>query len=180
MNIIRRPTPHFKKGRAGYQPSAVVIHLSTGSLRSCDNWFANPASGVSAHYCVGKRGEIHQYVDEKDTAFHAGTVVKPVARIILRHKAANPNYYTVGIEHEGQETDEWTPQMYAASARLIAAICGRWGIPIDSTHVIPHRHIRVDKSCPGYAVNLTKLIALALEISKGEESEGVASPVPAG
>lgn len=169
MNIVRKTTPHFRQGRSGSTPVAVVVHIAEGSLKSVDGWFANPASKVSAHYCVGKRGEVHQYVVESNTAFHAGTLLKPTAPLVIARGKANPNTYTVGIEHEGAAGDAWTPEMYAASARLIAEVCRRWNIPIDSTHIIPHRAIRADKTCPGYAVDLDALIALAVSASRCAE-----------
>src|SRR4051794_15928975 len=58
---------------------AVVIHLIDGSLGSADATFLDNQLDKprSAHYAVGKRGEIHQYVLEKDTAFHAGVILNP-------------------------------------------------------------------------------------------------------
>jgi len=170
MDIVKKQTPHKRKGRNGRKPEAIVIHISTGSLASCDNWFADPQSYVSAHYCVGKAGQVHQYVDEKDTAYHAGTIHQPTAQLIIDNGKANPNHYTIGIEHEGKATDEWTDAMYLASAELIAAICKRWQIPCDADHIIPHRAIRSNKTCPGFKVDLEKLITLAAAYSSPGES----------
>src|SRR5205814_10677286 len=67
---------NFRSGRApGFKPEAVVIHIMDGTLTGTDSWFNNPQAQVSAHYGIGRGGEVHQYVDEKDTAFHAGTVL---------------------------------------------------------------------------------------------------------
>lgn len=72
--IIWKGSPNFIRGRGGYRPEAVVIHIMAGTLVGTDAHFANPASQVSAHYGIGKQGQIHQYVKEEDTAFHVGTV----------------------------------------------------------------------------------------------------------
>jgi len=168
MKIVQKKTPNFRKWRAGHKPTVIVIHISEGSLKSCDNWFANPDSKVSAHYCVGKTGEVHQYVGEQDTAFHAGNVREPVSVLVKAAGGISPNLYTIGIEHEGKAGDAWAEEQYQASAELIAGVCARWSIPIDSTHIIPHRFIRVDKTCPGYAVDLNKLIALAKAKAEAE------------
>ena len=93
-------SPHRHKGRGGFRPEAVVIHIIEGTLGAADSWFRAPESEVSAHYGIGRSGEIHQYVGEADTAFHAGRVWKPKWGK-LKAKV-NPNLYTIGIEHEGQ------------------------------------------------------------------------------
>ena len=160
LKIVQKRTSH-KASRRGLAPLAIVIHIAEGSISSVDGWFASPASKVSAHYCVRKDGVIHQYVDEAMAAFHAGTRYAPVARIIRQNGATNPNFYTIGIEHEGKATDEWTAAMFEASAELIADIALRHNIPIDADHIIPHRAIRQNKVCPGYKVDLKALIATA-------------------
>jgi hypothetical protein len=151
---------NFRAGRpSGLRPTAIVIHIMEGSIGSADNWFNNPASSVSAHYGVAKSGEVHQYVDEHDTAFHAGTVVRPTWAGIV--PGVNPNYYTVGIEHEGEAEDPWPwpAAQIAASAALVGEIAARWSIPADLNHVVPHRSIRASKTCPGLAVKIEDILA---------------------
>ena len=107
---------------------------------------------------------MHQYVNETDTEWHAGRINAPSWQLIKRGPNglfANPNYYTVGIEHEGTENIDWTYAMYATSSELVRAICGRWNISIDRNHVIGHHDIYSLKTCPGHKVDLNKLIALA-------------------
>ena len=135
------------------------MHIAEGSLASVDAWFGNAVSVVSAHYCVGKNGDVHQYVKEGDTAYHAGGPIRPVWKLIKPQ--VNPNYYTIGIEHEGHASDEWTEAQYAASARLVTEIAKRWAIPLDADHVVMHREIRAAKTCPGDKFDRGKLLALA-------------------
>jgi N-acetylmuramoyl-L-alanine amidase len=156
-------TTNFRSGRsASYRPEAIVIHISEGTLASAGAWFGNPKALVSAHYCVGKQGEIHQYVKEEDTAFHAGAPVRATWR--LRKPNVNPNAYTIGIEHEGRATDEgpdvWPDAQYDASAELIADIAARWCIPVDENHLVLHREIRGDKTCPGEKFVRARMIEL--------------------
>ena len=75
-------TDNFRKGRHGFEPKAIVIHVIVGSLESAGLTFRDPRSCVSAYYGVGKSGRVHQFVEETDTAFHAGTVVEPTWRLI--------------------------------------------------------------------------------------------------
>jgi N-acetylmuramoyl-L-alanine amidase len=157
-----KASPNYAEGRgtAGYSVLAVVIHVSEGSLASCDSWFLNRASRVSAHYCVGRNGEIHQYVRETDTAWHAGRKHGVSAPLVLSMGKVNPNLYTVGIEHEGYAESVWTDEQYEQSARLIASIAVRWQFPITADTVIPHRDIYSKKTCPGLG-DVAKLYQMA-------------------
>lgn len=159
MDIRRQPCApeNFRPGRPpGMRPEAIVIHISTSTLASADEWFNDPEAKVSAHYIVGKDGVIHQYVDENDTAFHAGTVVQPTWKLI--NPRVNPNYYTIGIEHEGKESDVWPDVQISTSAALIGSIALRWEIPLDEDHVIPHHAIRATKTCPGSFIQISELL----------------------
>jgi len=55
---------------------------------------------VSASDGIGRTGIIHQYVLDKDAAWHADKTDQPTARFVLEKKGAMPSLYTVGIEHE--------------------------------------------------------------------------------
>lgn len=165
MNIINKPSPNYTVGRKNYQPMAIVIHIMEGSLTGTDSWFGKTQSRVSAHYGVGRSGEVHQYVQEINTAWHAGVVASPSWSLIKRTgngMVINPNYYTVGIEHEGTVDTDWTEAMYDSTSSLIAGISKRWNIPIDRNHVIGHHEIYAVKACPGGKVDFNKLIAMAL------------------
>lgn len=156
-------SPHKRRGRAGRRPEAVVVHLMDGTLRGTDEWFQDAASRVSAHYGVGRAGQVHQYVLEADTAFHAGRVYQPTWSGI--RTGVSPNLYTVGIEHEGRLGDAWPEAMMEASAALIADVCRRWSIPIDRAHVVGHREIYARKACPGDRVDLDRLVRMARAVS---------------
>lgn len=157
LNIKWVGSPNKSKGRNGFRPEAVVIHIMEGTLKGTDSWFKNPVSKVSAHYGIGLDGEVHQYVLETDTAQHAGR--KSNSSWSLLKANVNPNWYTIGIEHEGKSDTVWTDEMYNASAELVREICTRWHIAIDRNHIIGHR----EKTCPGAQVSLDRLIKLAKE-----------------
>ncbi len=168
MAVISVPSPNFSSGRKNYHPEAVVIHIMDGTLLGTDSWFKNPQSSVSAHYGIGKGGEVHQYVQETDTAWQAGRVHAPTWSLLKPAGSGtyvNPNFYTLGIEHEGNNDSDWTDAMYTASSDLIAEICKRWNIPVDRSHVIGHREIYSLKTCPGAKVDLDKLVDLARQKS---------------
>lgn len=165
LKIIQKTSPNFLLGRTfggiAYKPEAIVIHIMEGSLTGTDSWFASFASAVSSHYGIGRAGEIHQYVSESDSASHAGIEVSPSWHLLKT--TGNPNYYTIGIEHEGTSTTIWTEETKQASAALIKDICTRWNIPLDRDHIIGHYEIKSSKpNCP--AINkgiIDELIKIA-------------------
>src|SRR5258708_2913484 len=111
------PSPNYTQGRKTYKPEAIVIHIMEGTLSGTDSWFQNAASSVSAHFGIGMNGEVHQYVDTENSAWHAGRVNAPSWKLIkpsplFAGNFINTNYYTIGIEHEGKEDTEWTDAMY--------------------------------------------------------------------
>lgn len=148
---------NFRPGRPlNFKPEAIVIHIAVGSLGSVDSHFNDPAAQVSAHYCVAKSGKVHQYVHETDTAFHAGIVVNPTWPLLKPD--VNPNFYTIGIEHEGLPDDVWPDAQLASSAALVGEIAQRWNIPLDDQHVIRHHQIRASKTCPGNVITIPTIL----------------------
>ncbi|OIV36635.1 N-acetylmuramoyl-L-alanine amidase [Mangrovactinospora gilvigrisea] len=117
----------------------VVVHVTQGSFTGALNLFADPSREVSAHYVVRSRdGHVAQTVREIDVAFHAGNW--------------NWNNRSIGIEHEGfVDQPRWfTDAMYRSSARLTAAVCHRYGIPADRTHIVGHYQVPgTDHTDPG-------------------------------
>jgi N-acetylmuramoyl-L-alanine amidase len=170
-NIIPKPcaAANFHPGRPSHLTvEAIVIHLIDGSQVGCDATFADTALAVrrSAHYSVGRDGKVHRYVDERDTAFHCGVVVNPTWEGLKKAadgRIINPNFYTIGIEHEGRVQDEWTPEMYAASSELMREIASRFPAlqPLTRRNVVMHREIRATKACPGPKADLARLISAA-------------------
>jgi N-acetylmuramoyl-L-alanine amidase len=149
MTIERCEALHFERGRRGHRPRGVVLHTNCGSFASTLNWFVDPDSGVSAHYLVGLDGRTAQFVDELDTARHAGRVSNPTTPLF---DGENPNLYTIGIEFEdgGDPTGVERPEaQYAEGAVLLARIAQRWDMPLDRAHVVGHRELTDAKSCPG-------------------------------
>ncbi|MHC3474112.1 N-acetylmuramoyl-L-alanine amidase [Streptomyces sp. 7R007] len=123
---------------ADYAIDRVVVHVTQGGYRSAVRAFQDPGHQAAAHYIVREDGRITQLVRELDVAFHAG------------NRAFNER--SVGIEHEGfvEDRSSFTAAMYAASARLTAGICRRYGIPADREHVIGHVEVPgTDHTDPG-------------------------------
>ncbi|WP_055586379.1 N-acetylmuramoyl-L-alanine amidase [Peterkaempfera griseoplana] len=122
-----------------YAIDRVVIHVTQEYFQDARHIFEDPARQVSPHYMLASAdGYVAQFVREKDIAWHAG----------------NWSYNTrsIGIEHEGWVDDpSWfTDVMYRQSAQLTAALCTRYGIPKDRTHIIGHSEVPgTDHTDPG-------------------------------
>ena len=162
MRIESFRTPHFQTGRDGAEPRAIVVHTTVGTFISAVRWFASPDSGVSAHYLVGLDGRVGRFVDETDTARHAGRVKDPT--VVPWLVSGNPNLVSIGIEFEDRGDPAGcvrTPAQYATGATLMTEIGSRWGIPLDREHVVGHREIYAPKSCPGN-LDIERLIDQAL------------------
>ena len=108
-----------------------VQQLFTNTL----DWDAHPyfkqleGIQVSAHFFVGRKGELWQFVSCDDRAWHAG-------RSSYRGRD-NCNDDSVGIELEGIEGATFEPAQYETLSGLCTAIAQRY--PID--HVAGHEHI---------------------------------------
>lgn len=160
--IIQKPSPNFVKGRGDQKIEAIVLHIMDGSLAGTDDWFSRTISQVSSHYGIGLNGEVHQYVQDEDTAWHAGKIVPPASWKLLKN-GINPNTYTIGIEHEGHDLLNAPVEQLNASVALIRSLCAKWGIPVDRDHIVGHYQIKVTKpNCPATDKSIIdRIIALA-------------------
>jgi N-acetyl-anhydromuramyl-L-alanine amidase AmpD len=154
-------TLNYAKGRKGVRPvDLLVIHVTEGNAASVRSWFHAQVASVSAHYMVRADGVIEQFVDEANTAWHAGRVDHPTADLVKARPGENPNAYSIGIEHEGTGKAPLTALQREASISLIRDICIRRCIPIDRKHIVGHREIFSLKSCPG-KIDVDELVRLA-------------------
>ncbi len=175
MNIVQKPViaSNYYKNRFDVQqrpvtPDIIVIHVAVTTLQGCFNTFNNPAEQKSSHYCVGDQGEIWQFVDEKDNAWHAGFTLNPTSKLVQQRlgKYPSPNAYTIGIENAGNypgdiTPDDFTDIQYESNGWLVAQCAKRWNIPLDRDHIIGHKEVRIDKTCPGARVSIDRIIAIA-------------------
>ena len=147
---------NFRPNRGAFQPEAVVLHRTGGSLSDIDARCNQAGTFSSADYAVGTDGLAHQYVEESGTAFHAGVVVSPTWRLIK--PGQNPNLYTIGIELAGNVGERVTDAQYDAAASLSAEILRRYQIAFDADHVVLHSEIRADRDCPGSGFDHNELL----------------------
>lgn len=169
MNITKKIVRNKDIGRFGYRPEAIVIHVAEGYLNGAQNWFNSPQSQASSHYMIGKKGEIWQFVEDEDTAWHAGSVQNPTWAMLKA--GANPNFYTIGIEHEGFTGESWGTQMFTSSTKLVAELCKKWQISPTRMSIIGHNEINsVNRDrCPGSGINLNNFVSEVQRILNEEK-----------
>jgi N-acetyl-anhydromuramyl-L-alanine amidase AmpD len=110
-------SPNCWRGHGGFAVRGIVLHTMAGSLRSCDSWFRNTESQVSAHYGIGLQGEIHQYVALTDSAWANG-ILEPGNTWPLA--SGSPNFQTISIETEdsGSGATLVTDAQYEATLKV--------------------------------------------------------------
>jgi hypothetical protein len=125
----------------------VVLHATAGGLSGTLAWFANPESGVSAHYVVAKNGKVYQMVEERKEAHHAGA-----SRFQGREDF---NQFSVGIEivnkNDGQ--DPYPPDQFEAMVSLVDYLVVKYDI--ERQWIVTHADIStVGKTDPrGFPVH---------------------------
>ena len=137
LTIGEAPSPNHDERPAGTAIDAIVIHDTetpgVSEARIIANHFGNPRSGVSAHYIIGKRGEVLQCVPDERRAWHAGP-----SKYQGREKV---NDFSIGIELVNAQTgkDPFTDAQYQALIALTADLVSRHGIPLE--RITGHRHV---------------------------------------
>jgi len=135
--------------RHGHTPEVIVIHVTLGSYDGAVSWLMNPQSGVSAHFVIGRKGQMNQLVDLDRAAYHAGRINSPNERgkRVLKKSFGvytNPNWYTIGIENEAlTENDLWTEKQMKKLTNTIRSLIRTYDIPKEN--IIIHKDITIDK-----------------------------------
>lgn len=137
MNITWIGSPNFTQGREGNRPTGVILHWMVSHIGGADSVFQNRSRNTSAHYGA-EDDQVHQYVKEEDTAYHAGNW--------------GVNLQTIGIEHSAEPGRSPSDGTYEISAQIIAAAAKKYGFPIDAEHIRHHYEI-VATQCSGQVSN---------------------------
>lgn len=140
---------NWESARRGAQITKVVIHTIVGTTADADARFKRSGQQASAHYGVGLAGDLAQWVEEGDTAYHAGNI--------------SVNLASVGIEHEdgGRYNDPRPDALYTTSSRLVRDICNRYQLPIDRATVRAHREVsNAPTACPD-ALDVERIVRMA-------------------
>lgn len=139
------PSPNYSSGRTDRNGvvntvDLIVIHYIVGTLAAADQVFTSTERQVSAHYGIGE-GEVHQYVKESDTAWHAGNFTINTKSIGIEH-SADPN----------RAPDNFT---YQTSIQLCIELCQKYGLDPRQA-IVPHKKF-IATQCPG-TVDINRII----------------------
>lgn len=132
---IWSPSPNFSKRKDPI--STIVIHITDGQadITKAVDRMRKSESQVSAHFMVGRAGEVVQMVQLENSAWHA----------------TKANSYSIGIEHcarspgELSKTDLGLPvtdEQYSSSAKLVAFLCKKRAIAVDRDHILGHCELK--------------------------------------
>lgn len=125
--------------RQGVDPKSIIVHTTNGAKYSNYKSEANyiyTTPKISAHYLVGKQGQITQFLDTKlMRAWHAGAVNDP--------RFNNNN--SIGIEcHYTPGEGFWTEQMRQALSWLVQMLANKHSIALPEL-VDTHRRVAIPK-----------------------------------
>lgn len=128
----RADSPNCEPRPGGCEPDLLVIHnisLPPGEYGgdcieqlfcNCLDWGQHPyfeeirGLRVSAHLLIRRDGELVQFVNFNERAWHAG-----ISRFENRE---NCNDFSIGIELEGSDEDPYSADQYAALVAVTAAL----------------------------------------------------------
>ena len=119
-------SPNFNNRRRPDDITAIVVHsTANSSLERVVDWFNNPSAQVSAHYTIGKDGQIVQHVQDIHRAWHAG-------RSTWRGREGT-NDYTIGIElvNLNDGNDPYPEAQHQALVALCAYLADKYNISPD-------------------------------------------------
>lgn len=118
----------------------IVIHHTGGtdidaSAEQIDGWHKNQDwVGIGYHFVIRKNGTIERGRPEWAVGSHA----------------YGENWHTLGIHLSGaMDKVQPTDAQIESCAHLVAYLCDEYEIPIDREHIVGHREVNDDTSCPG-------------------------------
>lgn len=158
-------TNNYTPGRLGNKVDKIVIHhAATTDFDGIGRTFRNPSREASAHYGVGKKGNVDQYVKESDIAWHAGNWPA--------------NCTSVGIENVNDTgAPNWSiaDETFETLVELVRDIAKRHGLlplKVGST-LFGHRDFS-QTACPGQLYE--RLHELADKVNNGKSTGTVKKP----
>jgi len=141
------PSPNFGARPSGAEIDLIVLHcisLPPGQYGGDEvqrlftnqlDWNAHPyfktiqGVQVSSHFYIRRNGELQQFVNANQRAWHAGAS--------SYRGRSNCNDDSIGIELEGLETSCFEAAQYETLAGLCAALVQRYPI----AHIAGHQHV---------------------------------------
>jgi len=128
-SIISMPAEQgFTPGRGKNQIQGIVLHSSDGTEKSDVRTLRgnDPQHTVSSHYYVTRDGRTYQFVNDQDTAWHAGETVD---------NSKYGNSATLGIEQEHIDgKQDWPKAQVDTTAALVAKLRAKYNLGQDQIY----------------------------------------------
>lgn len=155
-NILRHPSPNFGARRAGARPDLVVLHYTAmDTAQAALTRLSDPEFEVSAHYLIGRCGQIWQLVDEEQRAWHAGAG--------SWGGVDDVNSRSIGIELSNSGAEPFSEPLMSSLEALLTDIMARRDIPPQN--VIGHSDMApTRKRDPGPRFDWQRLARQGLSI----------------
>lgn len=170
------PSPNFGPRPTGCEPDLLVIHnisLPPGEyggpcieqlFTNCLDWDSHPyfneirGTEVSSHLLIRRDGEVVQFVDLRERAWHAG--------ISSYQGRSDCNDFSIGIELEGTDEDAYTGVQYEILVAVSRALF-RYFPVMNTSRIAGHSDIAPGrKTDPGASFNWDRYHKL---LSEAEE-----------
>ncbi|SOH92504.1 Methyltransferase domain-containing protein [Monaibacterium marinum] len=164
LDITQRASPNYGD-RRGHVPSLIVLHYTAmDSAEAAICRLCEEEHQVSAHYVIGRDGDVTQLVPEDQRAWHAGAGAWG--------DITDVNSHSIGVELDNDGFSAFPDVQMRALDGLLRAMRRRWDIP--KQNVIGHSDLAPGrKSDPGALFDWGRLAAQGHAILV---PEGVAAP----
>lgn len=145
----------------------IVIHHTGGtdidaSAQQIHEWHLNQDwVGIGYHFVIRKNGTIERGRPEWSVGSHA----------------YGENWHTLGIHLSGaMDKVQPTKEQIESCAHLVAYLCDEYEIPIDREHIVGHREVNDDTSCPGENLfaKMGEIVSKAAWYAAQDEQKGEA------
>ncbi|MCB0192024.1 MAG: N-acetylmuramoyl-L-alanine amidase [Anaerolineae bacterium] len=129
-------SPNFNKRRRPDDITAIVIHATANStLDGTISWFNNPSAQVSAHYTIGKDGQIVQHVHDIHRAWHVG-------RSKWQGRSGVDDFSIgIGFVNLDDGQDSYPEEQHQAAVELIAYLADKYDIEIEN--IVAHYDVAI-------------------------------------
>lgn len=129
MKIIQHPSPNFGPRRDGLRPELIVLHYTAmDTAQAALARLSDPQFEVSAHYLIGRCGQVWQLVDEEMRAWHAGAGAWG--------GQGDVNSRSIGIELSNSGEEPFSELLMSSLEALLSDLMARRNIPPEG--VIGH------------------------------------------
>lgn len=133
----------------------VVLHTTVGTFESAAGSFNSPGRQASSTYIIKLDGQIVLMLEEYYTPYTNGNYAS--------------NQQSITIEHvdNGNYNGPRTPQLYEASARLVADICKYYDLPINRTTIRKHSEVTLSSTACPDSLDVDRIVRDAANIASG-------------